>query len=351
MRKQYLVLLLFVGFITQAQVGGQSAYPFLNLVSIPRIAGVGGNAIANTDADAVFGFYNPALLRPEVNGHMSFSYANMSSDINMGEAMYTQTFEGIGTFLVGIKYFDYGSFLLTNSQAQVLGTFGASDFMAQVGYGYQLNQKISFGASLKFINSAYESYSSWGLSSDWGFNYHIPERRLSMSVLLKNVGYQINPYNEIRDPLPFEIQYSISNKFEHLPFRWTVSLENLQKWDLTYNDPNAQTTDPITGEVVVDEPGFGDKLIRHVVLGGELSPSDNFNIQVGYNFRRGKEMKPSTRQSSAGFTFGIGFKVSKFRINYANTYMHLATRIHSVSITTSLDRFKKKSKTPNEEKI
>ncbi len=349
MQKQYLILLLFFGFFAQAQIGGSSAYPFLNLISIPRIAGVGGNAIANTDPDAVFGFYNPALLRPEMNGRMSFSYANMASDINLGEAMYTQTIEGVGTFLVGMKYFDYGNFLLTNSQAQVLGTFTASDFMAQVGYGYQLNQKISFGVSLKFINSAYESYSSWGLSSDWGFNYRIPEKRLSMSVLLKNVGYQINPYNEIRDPLPFEVQYSISNKFEHLPFRWIISLENLQKWDLSYNDPNAQTIDPITGEVLVNEASFANKIMRHVVLGGELSPSENFNIQVGYNFRRGYEMKPSTRQSSAGFTFGIGFKVSKFRINYSNTYMHLATRIHSVSITTSLGRFKKKPETPNEE--
>jgi len=351
MRKKLLSLLLFVGFIAQAQIGGSSAYPFLNLVSIPRIAGVAGNAIANTDPDAVFAFYNPALLRPEMHGRMSFSFANMSSDINMGEAMYSHHKEGVGTFLVGMKYFDYGSFLLTNSQAQVLGTFTASDFMAQVGYGYQLNEKISFGVSLKFINSAYESYSSWGLSSDWGFNYHIPEKRLSMSVLLKNVGYQINPYNEIRDPLPFEIQYSISNKFEHLPFRWMVTLENLQKWDLTYNDPNAQSTDPITGETVINEPSFGNKLMRHVVIGGELSPSENFNIQLGYNFRRGYEMKPATRQSTAGFTFGIGFKISKFRINYANTNMHLATRIHSVSITTSLDKFKKKPVTPNEQEL
>lgn len=348
MRKTLFALLFLISFLAQAQIGGKSAFPFLNLATSPRVAGAAGGIIANVEPDAVFGMYNPALLTEQMHGRMSFSFANMANDINMGEAMYTHYVEGVGTFLLGMKYFNYGDFKLTNSQAQVLGNFTASDYMAQLGYGYTLNDKISFGASMKFINSSYESYSSWGMAADLGATYQIPERRFVMSMLFKNIGYQFNPFGDVRDPMPFEIQYSISNKFEHLPFRWMVSLENLQKWDLTYNDPNAQNTDPITGETVTTTPGFGNMLMRHIVVGGELSPSDNFNIQLGYNFRRSMEMKPATRQSTAGFTFGIGLKIAKFRLNYANTYLHLSNRIHHIGLTTSLDRWKKKSTPPND---
>ena len=151
-----------------------------------------------------------------------------------------------------MKYVNYGNFLLTNQQAQVLGNFTASDYSAHVGYGYNLNSNWSFGANLKFINSVYETYNSWGLATDLAATYIKPEKRLSMTMILKNIGYQFDPFASTRENLPFEVQYSISNRFEHLPFRWMITLENLQQWDLTYNDPNAVTQDPITGEITVD---------------------------------------------------------------------------------------------------
>ena len=233
MRKTLFSLCIVTGLLAQAQIGGKSAFPFLNLATSPRVAGAAGGIIANVEPDAVFGLYNPALLTQQMHGRMAFSFANMANDINMGEAMYTHYVEGVGTFLLGMKYFNYGDFALTNAQAQVLGSFTASDYMAQLGYGYTLNEKISFGASMKFINSSYESYSSWGMAADLGATYQIPEKRFVMAMVFKNIGYQFNPFGEVRDPMPFEIQYSISNKFEHLPFRWMISLENLQKWDLT----------------------------------------------------------------------------------------------------------------------
>ena len=49
-----------------------------------------------------------------------------------------------------------------------------------------------------------------------------------------------------------------------------------------------------------------------------------------------------TRRSSAGLTFGIGIRISKFRINYANTNMNVAGRMNHFGITTALDNFKKK---------
>lgn len=341
MHKLYLLLASLLILNAKAQIGGDNVYSFLNVSSSARIAGVAGTALANTDNDAVFGFWNPSLLREEMNGNIVLSYSNMASDINFGEAMYVYGLDSNHTFLAGIKYVSYGEFLLTNTQAQVLGTFTASDLSAQLSYGYKMSERWSFGASLKFINSAYETYNSWGLATDISATYQIPEKRLSMALVFANLGYQFEKYSDVRENLPVNISWAISNKFEHLPFRWMLTFDHLEKLDLTYNDPNNVSKDPITGEEIVTEPNFANKLLRHVIISGELAPSDNFNIQLGYGFRRSYEMTIPTRRSSAGFTFGIGFKISKFRFNYANTNMHVAGRMHHISITTALSNFAK----------
>ena len=156
MQKLLLILCFFTTLSVFAQTGGQNTYQFLNLVTSARVAGTAGAALANTDEDAVFAFWNPAFLRSELHGKMVYSFANTASDINMGEAMYAHHFEKAGTFMLGMKYVNYGDFLLTNQQAQVLGNFTASDYSAQLGYGYHLTPNWSFGANLKFINSVYE---------------------------------------------------------------------------------------------------------------------------------------------------------------------------------------------------
>ena len=166
MQKTALLIAFFLTITCFAQTGGQNTYQFLNVVTSARVAGTAGTALANTDEDVVFSYWNPALLREELSGKMVFSFANTASDINFGEAMYAHHFSKAGTFLLGMKYINYGNFLLTNQQAQVLGNFTASDYTAQLGYGYHLNSNWSFGANLKFINSVYESYNSWGLATD-----------------------------------------------------------------------------------------------------------------------------------------------------------------------------------------
>lgn len=133
-----------------------------------------------------------------------------------------------------------------------------------------------------------------------------------------------------------------------MPIRWFYTFENLQTWDLRYDDPNAVETDPITGEVTVNEPGVFNNILRHSVVGAELSPQSSLNIQVGYRFRRQFEMRMPTRRVNAGFTFGLGFRVYKFRLNYANTNMNVAGRMHHISIITALDDFKKSRPSPAE---
>lgn len=346
MRKHlfFFVFGIFWMLQSSAQLGGSSIYSFLNVPIAPRVAGAAGNVIANTEGDVNFGMWNPALINPDMHGQMSLSVSPLKDGVLFGEANYSHTFNKAGSFLAGVKYVDYGSFQLTNTQAQVLGGFTAADYAFQLGYGYHLDSNWHFGASMKLINSTYEQYTSWGLVTDLAAMYTIPKSRIAMVLMLRNFGTQLSTFDGNREPVPFEVKFGFSTRFKYVPLRLNFSLENLQQFDLTYNDPNKVSRDPITGEETVEEETVINNIMRHVSFAAELAPSKNFNIQLGYSFRRSYEMRIPTRRSSAGLTFGIGIKISKFRINYANTNMNVAGRMNHFSITTSLGNFKKKPK-------
>jgi hypothetical protein len=349
--KRFFIGLCFLmaSWQVSAQLGGDRVYGFLNLSSAARVAGQAGFATANPYEDVNYGFYNPALLRREMHGMMSMNIGLLPAGIRLGEAVYAHHFEKAGTFSAGFKYLNYGEFLLTNQTAQVLGTFSAAEHALQFGYGYQIDTNWSFGANLKVVNSVYETYTSWGIAGDLSAVYQIPERRIVIAALARNFGTQLSYYNETPEPLPFDLQLAFSNRLAHLPLRWTFILNNLHRPDLTYQgDPTRITRDPITGDLTVEEPSLTNKIMRHVAVAAEFMPTKNLNAQIGYDFRRRYEMAMTTRRNSAGFTFGIGIKVSKFRLNYANTNMHPAARMHHISITTALDQFKKSKTAPQD---
>src|SRR5690606_7651768 len=141
--------------------------------------------------------------------------------------------------------------------------------------------------------------------------------------------------------LPFEMQVGISNRFEHLPLRWSLTWEQLETWDLRYDDPNNVKVNSLTGEVEEDRPGVMNNVLRHLVVGAEFAPTKSFNIQFGYNFRKRQELNLDTRRTSAGFSFGLGLKISKFRINYARNMYHVAGGANNFSLVTDLGDFKK----------
>jgi hypothetical protein len=175
-------------------------------------------------------------------------------------------------------------------------------------------------------------------------NYYKPSKNFSASVVMKNIGFAFSKYSK-KEKLPFEIQVGISKKLKHAPFRFSLTFTNLQTWDLTYKDPNVKKEfDPNTFvELPAKEPSFLDKGMRHVVFGTEFILSKNFNIQIGYNYRKRQELKFTEKTGLVGFSGGIGFKIKKFRLNYSISSYHLSGKSHSFSVTTNINEFRSKN--------
>ncbi|NNF02323.1 MAG: type IX secretion system protein PorQ [Bacteroidia bacterium] len=343
MRLTLLCLLIFSSGAF-AQTGGNSVYKFLNLSAPARIAALGGSAIATPDSDLNLAYLNPAMLNQDMKNQLVFSGVSYFADINYGYAAYANHFDKFGTFALGIHYVDYGTFLEADDTGLILGEFDASDYSINLSWSKKLDSLFSFGASAKTIFSNYETYSSTGVAADIGFFFYDPDRLFAASIVVRNAGRQLTTYDSNEtEPLPLDIQLGISKKLEKAPFRFSLIAHNLQKWDLTYQDPaQANRVDPITGESLAEKITFGDKLLRHLIINAELLLSKNFHIRTGYNFQRRNELGLESRLSIAGLSWGFEFRVSKFKISYGSAKYHLAGSSNHFTVSTNISDFYKK---------
>lgn len=342
----YLLPVVFCALSSSiySQIGGSNTYNFLNLPVPARVAALGGNLICVKDADLNLALQNPSLLDSVMNNSLVLNYVNYFSDINYGYAAFAKHFKKTGTFSAGLNYVNHGKFVQADDNGVITGEFKAGDYLLNIGYGRSLDSSFSVGANLKTIYSTYSSYSSVGSAIDVAATYHNKKKRTTMALVVKNMGVQWKPYVKgNREPMPFEIEYGISKKLKHAPFRFSVIAQHLEKWDLTYEDPAnpSVTVDPLTKEVKEKNKlqKFSDKAIRHIIIGTEFLLTKNFNVRVGYNAQRRKDLKLDSTPGTAGFSFGLGLKISKFQLSYGRAVYHLAGPSNHLSIGTNLADF------------
>lgn len=333
-----LALLLFI-FSTNlfSQVGGESIYNFLNLTGSAKQASLGGNIITLLD-DVNQPLWNPATINPEFDNKFGVNYLNFLGDINYASASYAYMFnEHIGTFHTGVQYLNYGSFIGANEEGVETGTFKAYDFAFSIGYSYNFfRSDFYLGGNIKLINSVIENYSSFGLGVDIGLLYYNEHEPFMASLVIRNLGYQISAFDEIREDLPLQIALGFSYQLERVPIRWHATIDNIQKWNLAVSNPSNTETD-FDGNEVEEKITFFDNAFRHLTFGVEFFPKSAFNIRLGYNFRRASELKLPELRTFAGFTAGFGINFRKFSVNYAFTKYHPASNASTFSLLINLD--------------
>lgn len=333
---------LFYTNSSQAQSGGESTYKFLTLPNSARVVGMGSNFLAIKDNDINLAVNNPSLISPEMHNNLGFSFVDYYADMKYGYATYGRNFNKLGSFVGTMQFMDYGKFSYADESGNQQGDFKVGEYAMNIGWGRALDSSFFIGANLKGIYSSFESYNSFGLAVDVAGTYYNAAHKFTASVIFSNIGRQLTSYNGYNEPLPFEIKAGLSKSMQHIPLTFSVLFTNLQKWDLTYNSYRTQETDAITGEVVTKSGGlngFGDKLMRHIVIGAELRPFKVIRLRVGYNYMRRQEMLVDTKPGTVGWSWGLGIKVYKFEIAYSRSAYHLVPSFNFFTVTTNLDSF------------
>lgn len=338
MYKKQIVLLLFF-FLTQvfAQVGGKSVYQFLNLISSPRQAALGGKTITTYDYDVNQPLFNPASINEEMDGKLAVNYANYLGDVNYGTAAYAYTYDRhLQTFHAGVTYVNYGKFDGRNEFGEATGEFTGGEIALSLGYAYNIPfSDFYVGANAKFISSTLESYQSLGVAADFGAIYKDEKNDINYALVIRNFGTQLSTYAGEREKLPLEVMVGISQELEHVPVRWHLTLENLQQWNVSFSNP-ARGEQTIDGAVIPEKVGFLGNAMRHVIIGAELFPQKMFNIRLSYNFRRAAELKLLEQRTFAGISAGFGIRFKKFRFDYAYSRYTLDANTSLFGLTINL---------------
>ena len=335
-----LFWLFFVWVISApafAQLGGNATYQFLNLISSPRQAALGGKIITNVDYDVTQGLYNPATINLEMDNQLALNYANYLGDISYGTAAYAYTIDRrVQTFHAGITYVNYGSFDGYDENGNSTGTFTGNETALSFGYAFQIGFSDFYaGANIKLISSKLEQYSSLGGALDVGLIYINEFLELNAALAIRNIGTQFTTYAGLNEPLPFEVDLGFSQKLKNVPIRWHLTFENLQQWPIAAANPARVTTD-LSGNQTQEEIGFLSQLIRHTIVGAELFPDRGFNIRLGYSFRRAEELRILEQRNFSGLSFGIGIKFNKLRFSYTHARYSSASNTSFLGVQISL---------------
>lgn len=320
MRKKitaFLFLLCSTTFF--AQVGGESTYQFLNLISSPRQAALGGKVLTNIDYDVTSALYNPATINVEMDNQLAVNYSSYLGGISYGTAAYAYTWDRrVQTFHAGITYINYGDFDGYDELGNPTGSFSGNEAALSFGYATQLGYSDFYlGASGKIITSKLEQYNSIGVAVDAGLIYINEDIEFNAALVVRNFGTQITTYADLQEKLPFEVAIGLSQKLEFVPLRWHITFENLQVWPIAEPNPARVITD-LEGNQTQEKVSFLSNVIRHTIIGAELFPDKGFNLRIGYNFRRAEELRIVDQRNFSGISFGIGLKLNNMRFSYSH---------------------------------
>jgi len=317
-----LILPFFVfGSVAQAQTERNEVYRFLEVPSSAEASALGGNQVALFDGNSSLMHLNPAYLDEASANMVSATFVNYLADARYGFANYAVAVPSVGTVGFGIRYAGYGDLTRYDINGNDLGDFNASDLAINTTLSTQLSPKLRAGAGIDYVHSSYGDYYSSALSGSAGMYYLDKEARFSAGISIRNLGDQLNYFNETRENLPFDVSIGVSKKPEQFPFQVSVTLRQLNDWDLR-----------VPGET--SAPDFGEQLFRHVIIGGEAALGKNLHLRLGYNRWQHDQSRTNENFDFAGASIGVGINLRKVQVDISRSSLSEIGGIVQLSVRT-----------------
>ena len=342
-----LINIIFIGAIS-SQAGGFGVFKFLNLSPSARMTALGDHVVSIYDDDINMALENPSLLNKKMTKHISVSHKFHFAGIKSGYASYAFNVKKLNMpFHVGVQYISYGEEPMTDLYGDKIGNVDGGEYAFVVGASREVYEKLRIGINTKFITSRLGPYNSSGFSIDLASTYFIPNKNITIGFVIRNIGTQLTKYGDEREYTQRNVLLGFTKRLQHLPFRLIITAHHLNRWNLLYDDPNGENN--ILGSTESQKRSeislWTDNFFRHLNFAGEFMLGKNggpFRLRFGYNVMRAKEMAVFPYRSFAGFSFGIGLKIKRFRIDYAYSIQHLIGGKSHITLSANLTKYKKR---------
>lgn len=328
--KLYIILIFSVAVQLLSAQTGDAVFTFLRYPMSARVNGMGGNNVSLVESDPSLIFQNPALLGGEMDKMVNLNYLNYIADINVGSALFTKAWKEKGAWGVGATYFSQGKIKGMDEEGIETGEFSLNDISLNGFFSYDLSKRWRGGATFKFLYSGLGDYTSVGIAVDAGLSYYNSEKKFSFGFVLKNIGAQLKAYEDDRQKMPWDIQMGVTKQMKHAPLRFSLTAMYLTKWKLNYIDD--------TDKEYKDDKFF-KALMKHLVVGIDVVPSDNFWVGIGYNPKTAMDMKQHGGNFLTGFSGGGGVKIKMFDIGASVAKYHPSALSVMLSVSMRLEDF------------
>jgi hypothetical protein len=352
----FLFLLLFVTQISFAQMSGNYAYNFVDYKFSARLAGLGGTLIAVRDNDPSLIMHNPSTIAPRFNSSLLVNATHYFAHTAYTSAMYSQTFNKIGSFAMEVRYAGYGTFVYTDEAGYELGTFSCNDMGLTLGWGRALDSAFSIGANWKMMYSGYERYSSFGMAVDVAGSYYNQKNNYVLAILLRNIGGELKPFKSGEHRwAPFDIQLAFSQQLKFVPVRYHISLHSLYKWEMGYVGPN----DPMVEiDALSGEPKYPSKFsrgvtnfFRHINFGLEILPAKYLSLFVSFNYDQNCAMRIPQAKSMAGFAYGFQLDINSIQFGFSRSHYAPGATPNFFTFSLNINDLSELSKTKNKKRL
>jgi hypothetical protein len=328
--KIYLLLGLIVwGLLGGHSVSGQTGNSFTSLQqpSFAKIAGLGGVNASLFNGGNSFFLYNPALLSDSGNDYLSMSYALLPGGAGLSNANYNFSLPKFGTFGAGLQYLSYGQIQGYDNTGAPTQVFSPNDFTVSISHARQANN-FRFGATLKFSNANISGYNGSAVLVDLGGVFIHPQKDFTVGMVIKNFGFVVSEFSPTSSTtLPFEVQVGTSIKPEHMPIRFSITLQQLQQWDLTNTDEEINSFNSTM-----------DNAFRHVVVAAEIIINEHVSLLTGYNHLRRKDLRLEQSGGFSGFSIGTSISVKAFQLVYALGGYHVSGNTNTFTLAADLSQ-------------
>lgn len=295
----------------------QNSFSFLNIANNARVNGLGGVNVSLSGND-INGFsFNPALLDSSQKGAIGLNYSPYLVQSNFLTLNYAPTFLN-GNWAFSLQNLHYGTFQGTDALGNLTNEFSANDFSIGATHSRKINY-ITFGISAKLVGSVLESYNSMALLTDLGGTFKHPKYDLSLGIVAKNIGFVLKSYGNIRPEIPFDLQVGATFKPQYMPVRFSLTGHHLYVFDISTNSLSTNFTFDSQGNKVIKQISTADKIFRHFVVGTEILIHKNFNLLLGYNHLRRKELLVSSLGGASGFSFGTNLVLKNWSFSLSHS--------------------------------
>lgn len=333
MNRITIILFLALGslFVTKLYAqNGEKVYRFLNLPTSTHVNALGGNNVSLVDNDISLVFHNPALLGDEMNMNVNVNYMSYIADIGSGSGIFGRSINELSSFAIGMNYIDFGNFDKMSAEQISGGTFSAKDFALNGMYSRDLTPYLRGGVTAKFIYSAYDSYSSTAIGFDVGLSYYNLDKSFSAGMVIKNLGAQLSTYNDDRVGLPWDVQLGLTKRIKNSPLRFSLTGIYLTQWDF-------ERIDSANG-IERSDDNFTKTLLKHMVIGVDILPSQNMWIGVGYSPKANSDMKLAEGNKWGGWNAGAGIRVKRFNVGFSFAQYHPSATSYHFSFSMDISK-------------